>query len=140
MSLTPEQETSILRFGRYPPKARRFALSDTERKVSERVFGNVILEVIVGIRREIIDELLPPLVKRISDLEERLAALEARPASGGVEYKGVWESNRKYLEGSLCTHAGGLWLAKVDSYSRPGGGNDDWVLCVKSGRAEDKRR
>ena len=43
----------------------------------------------------------------------------------------VWREG-KFKSGSLCTHQGGLWLAKHDTDARPGV-DESWLLVVKSG-------
>lgn len=69
--------------------------------------------------------------KRIAELERRIAELEARPA---LKHMGVHTENRAYLEGSLVTRAGGLWLATAPTSDVPGNSRA-WRLIVKQGRA-----
>ena len=64
-------------------------------------------------------------------LEERVKALEARPAG---EWRGVWKQG-VYPECSMITDQGGLWVAKRSTTTRPGSAGSDWVLIVKSGGA-----
>lgn len=67
-------------------------------------------------------------VTGISDFEERLAELEARPV---FDYRGVWEA-REYIPGQLVTHHGSMWFCKSTTRSQPP--SAEWQLCVKSGR------
>lgn len=65
-------------------------------------------------------------------LEQRVAALEAKPTTG-VRYAGIWTENSAYTEGDLVTDRGSLWLARGATERRPGG--PPWQLIVKSGTA-----
>lgn len=64
-----------------------------------------------------------------SALEERIAALEARPT---VKYLGVWKEGKAYVGGSMVTDKGSVWHADRATMQRPGA-SDDWVLAVKRG-------
>ena len=67
-------------------------------------------------------------------LEARVAALEARSEKSISDY-GVWKSNVEYPPGAAVTHAGGLWIAKLQTTGcRPGDGAL-WRLAVKKGSA-----
>src|SRR5262245_65516422 len=124
--MTPLHQADTDRAECYAPRRNGHAKQNV---VGRRELENLLIKMFALARREVVDELLPPLIAR-------LEALEARPqTTTGVKWAGIWSAGQKYLEGSLCTHAGGLWLCRRESYTRPGG-NDDWVLIVKSGRAE----
>ena len=78
------------------------------------------------------------ITDEITPLKTRIAELEARPASAGVKYAGVWkEETGIYAEGSLTTYAGGLWLAQKTTHRKPGQTSSDWVLVVKRGAFDD---
>ena len=72
--------------------------------------------------------------KRVDAMEARLSRLEQQKSSG-VHWRGIHEPGRAYLEGSLVTKRGGLWLATEDTADTPGGadGAAAWRLVVKSG-------
>jgi hypothetical protein len=75
-------------------------------------------------------ETLAPYLKKIEQLEQRVAELEARPA---LKYLGVFrDDGRKYSEGSAVTHDGGIWIALKATTERPSH-SADWQLAVKSG-------
>ncbi len=76
---------------------------------------------------------LQDMNERNRERNARLAALEARPASGGVRWAGTWKSNRQFREGELCTWRGGLWLATRTTNDRPGTDDSGFRLIVKSG-------
>jgi hypothetical protein len=67
----------------------------------------------------------------IVPLQERIKALEARPTTG-VKYCGIWRGNCEFDEGSLVTHAGGLWVSKSQTNDKPGT-SSNWQLVSKSG-------
>lgn len=71
--------------------------------------------------------------KRLA-LEQRVAALEARPAPG-VEYAGTHEVGKAYPGGQLVTKGGGLWLSLRATNQTPGMDPLNWKLIVKSGAA-----
>ena len=75
----------------------------------------------------------PRVGGRITALEARIVALEARP--DGVKYAGVWRTGQPYAEGQLTTHKGGLWLAESPTTFAPGAAGSGWKLIVKSGDA-----
>ena len=69
--------------------------------------------------------------KRI-DLEDRVAALEARPP---VPWQGVWDAEKQFTRNSFCSDRGAMWFAMADSKGvRPGSGDGVWKLCVKAGK------
>src|SRR5262245_43814415 len=98
--------------GRFPPPVNGRAKPDG---VCRNEFESTLIRVIALLRREITDELVAPLAARI-------AALEARPASGpGIEYRGIWQAGEKYSAGAMTTFQGGLWLCRAAStFTRPG--------------------
>jgi hypothetical protein len=73
---------------------------------------------------------------QFAEIERRLAALEAQPTSkgAGVTWAGIYRAGNTYDEGQLVTHAGGLWLARRDTDSKPG--SEAWTLVVKRGEYE----
>jgi hypothetical protein len=90
---------------------------------------------------------IKPLVARLDEQQQRIAALEPRitqleqqqKAAPAVSYRGVYESGAVYKAGELTTRAGGLWLAKRQTSQTPGqsqtGTDPDFVLIVKRGAA-----
>jgi hypothetical protein len=70
--------------------------------------------------------------ERLTDLEARLAAVEARPA---LAYCGPYEPGRGYQAGALVSKHGGLWLATAATSDTPGQGATAWRLIVNSGSA-----
>ena len=65
------------------------------------------------------------------ELEERVAALEAKPT---LAYRGVWDGAKLYAPGTFITHGGSVWHSDVESRGvRPGEGNSIWRLAVKRG-------
>jgi hypothetical protein len=70
--------------------------------------------------------------ERISTLEQRIAALEARPL--GVRYAGVWDAETDYAPDMAVSSSGSIWIARSPSRGlRPGEG-PEWQLAVKRGR------
>ena len=50
-------------------------------------------------------------------------------------FRGLYEAGRKYAVGDMVTRSGSLWHCDVDGVStEPGGSEEGWTLCVKSGR------
>ena len=76
---------------------------------------------------------------RLDALEQRLAALEAKPS---IKYCGTWAANGDYTVGDATTHKGSLWICKANHVqSEPGVDFVCWQLAVKKGRdARDVRR
>ena len=71
---------------------------------------------------------------RIKLLEERIVALETRPANQpGVHYGGVHDVAKRYPPGCLVTRSGGLWLALEESEAEIPGLSPKWRLVVKGG-------
>lgn len=71
-------------------------------------------------------------------LEERIAALEARPA---MKDAGVWMPATHYEAGDLVTFGGSGWVAKIASTGVKPGDGAAWRLFVKKGRdARDQDR
>lgn len=66
----------------------------------------------------------------VDPLRARVKALEERPA---LAYKGVFEANVLYREGSLVTRSGSLWLALHDTRAVPGSEPSAWRLVAKNG-------
>jgi hypothetical protein len=70
--------------------------------------------------------------ERITELEKRVATLEARPT--GLRYCGVWEPFGDYQKDDGCTYHGSLWVALRASSGEAPEGSDAWRLCCKRGR------
>ena len=81
----------------------------------------------------IADTLVGIIVANIKPLEQRIAALETRPA---VKYCGTFEESTGYPEGSMTTRSGGLWVATRATTATPGTDESGWLLVVKKGQAE----
>jgi hypothetical protein len=93
--------------------------------ISRKEFEAMLVQIIAGIRREIITEFLPPILRR-------LAELEARPQ---LAYRGVWRHAENYPAGSLTTHASALWYAERATDQKPGdSGDSGWKLILKADR------
>lgn len=48
--------------------------------------------------------------------------------------RGVWRSGESYLKGDGVTWAGSFWIAQAETTDKPGEGQTQWRLAVKSGR------
>ncbi len=70
--------------------------------------------------------------ERLAPMEARIAQLEQKPV---VKYAGIWQQSKTYPEGSLITHAGGLWLATETTSGTPGTDASGFRLVVKRGAA-----
>lgn len=69
----------------------------------------------------------------IAALEQRVAALEARPL--GVRYAGVWDADHAYVPDEAVTFRGSLFIALAPSSNvKPEGAEGVWRLAVKRGR------
>lgn len=86
-------------------------------------------KLISAINKRLSDELLP-MVKKILELEKRIALSQEQG-----KYVGVYLSGHNYKKGNFCTHSGSLWVCKQDTQSRPGT-NSDWQLCAKGGHGK----
>lgn len=76
---------------------------------------------------------LQKLYARTSDLEQRLAALEASQTKSLADsYRGTFLTGTKYARGDLLTHGGSLFLCMRDTSSKPET-DDSWRLIVKRG-------
>lgn len=73
---------------------------------------------------------LAPLVKRLGELERRLAEAE----KGGLRYRGVWAEKMRARVGDCTTYQGSLWICERGTTKRPGDGDSGWKLAVKRGR------
>lgn len=47
---------------------------------------------------------------------------------------GFYQEGKTYQPGDGVTFGGSYWIAKADTGTKPGTGNDDWRLAVKKGR------
>jgi hypothetical protein len=86
---------------------------------------------------------LGPLVKSIAhtmraddaklraDLEERIKALEARPAA--LAYGGTWNQGQQSTRGIFYTDKGSVWFCRETTRDRPGA-SGCFQLAVKAGR------
>jgi hypothetical protein len=65
-------------------------------------------------------------------IEQRLAALEARP---GLKYMGAHEPTQLYQPGDVVTAQGSMWACReAVAGAAPEDGSPCWTLCVKRGR------
>jgi len=62
----------------------------------------------------------------------RIEELEVGAKS--LRYEGVWQADRTYSKGSLCTWGGSCWHANIDTDAKPGEDREAWTLMVKKGR------
>ena len=69
---------------------------------------------------------------KIAALEKRCSELEAKKLP---TYAGTFADGKAYIQSSLVTDRGGLWLALRDTAQRPGGPDSGWRLVVKKGEA-----
>ncbi len=76
---------------------------------------------------DIIAANIAPLVAQVEQLQQRIAALEARPA---LKFVGPWRDGTNYLAGSIVQKHG-LWLAESDTHATPGEENSGWRLILK---------
>jgi hypothetical protein len=72
------------------------------------------------------------LLLRVKSLEER-----DRKSIAGVRWCGTFKAGQSYVEGSLTTDRGSLWLARGCTSVRPGDGSD-WVLVCKNGSHRER--
>jgi hypothetical protein len=72
----------------------------------------------------------------LDDHATRIAALEAemvRVRERGLEYFGTWQPGQ-YRPGSVVTHGGHLWIARVGTSATPGGSSEGaraWTMAVR---------
>lgn len=85
---------------------------------------------------EWLKEAFHPVNKRISELEQRVQAVERSIKEvREVTYKGTWKDGDVYSKGNMVTMSGCVWACMADrTIERPGNGSSDWRLAVKSGR------
>jgi hypothetical protein len=76
-------------------------------------------------------ESIAPYLKRIEQLEQRVAELEA--SASEMKYCGVWREGKTYSSGSFATHDGAMFHANRKTSERPGS-SGDWVMAAKSGQ------
>ena len=83
---------------------------------------------------EMLGEEAGMMEKRLAD---RIGSLERRRE---LCYRGVWQPATSYVENSVVTQDGSLFIAKEETTLKPGDGNGAWQLAVKRGRdAKDDR-
>ena len=68
--------------------------------------------------------------QRLSKLEARVAALEARKS---MAVKGVWHPDAEYFEGDAATDRGSLWVCTRPTRGSRPGSDGSWTLAVKRG-------
>jgi hypothetical protein len=78
---------------------------------------------------------IKPLAAQIEQQQQRIAALEARPA---VKYYGVHDDGTTYPERAMTTRSGGLWVATRGTTATPGTDDSGWLLVVKKGQAVER--
>jgi hypothetical protein len=69
-------------------------------------------------------------------VRQEIAKAKSELRQEALKMGGVWHEGERYLENTLVTHHGGLWLACCDTDTRPGSGSPAWRLAVKSGSAK----
>lgn len=86
--------------------------------------------VTLGLLKRVVE----PIIKAFKDrtehvkmLEERVAALEARPQ---MQYRGVWSAGTRYHVGNFVTDHGSIFYCRNATIERPGA-SAHWVLAVK---------
>ena len=73
-----------------------------------------------------------PLTAHVRSIEQRLAALEAKPS---VKYCGVWKPGGAYAPGDAATHKGALWICKAATTGEPSKDFVGWQLALRKGGA-----
>jgi hypothetical protein len=83
--------------------------------------------------REFVESHVNKLKAENVALASRVKLLEDRPP---LKYHGAWTAGKTYVENSLVTKGGCLWIAKQTTAAYPSGQAepDSWQLCVKCGR------
>ena len=82
-------------------------------------------------RREGVKKALGGIYGMLIALRRQVRELQARPT---LKYAGAWKSNDEYVESSLVSHSGSLFIATIKSKGlRPGDGSG-WKLVCKRGR------
>jgi hypothetical protein len=71
-------------------------------------------------------------MRRRREIEARISALEARPATLADAYDGAWKTG-SYKRGRVVTYGGSMFLCMKDTEAQPET-STDWVLSVKRGR------
>ena len=94
---------------------------------AEGTLVDTLALVIAAVRRES-DE-------KIATLKARIAELEGR---GFTEYKGVYAEGSTYRRGTLVTDHGSMWLALVNTRTRPPG--DAWKMTARPPRVPTASR
>ena len=83
---------------------------------------------------KLIEQQVGPLLKRLDALEKDNAELRAATVKNLADaYQGIWAPGRTYTRGDVSTYDGSLWLAQVDTNTKPGG-DAAWRLIVRKGR------
>ena len=67
---------------------------------------------------------------RIEALEQRIAALEAKPS---VKFCGTWARGKTYEPGDAVVRDGGLWICKAQTPGEPSKDFVGWQLAVRKG-------
>lgn len=83
--------------------------------------NEILMSGIGEVIRTHVDAKLRPLQQKIEELEKRAVP----------KWQGTYREGEVYVEASLTTHGGSLWLAKRSTMNKPG--HEDWVLVVKRG-------
>lgn len=73
---------------------------------------------------------LTPRDTRLAELEQRIAKLESRPLQ---KWAGVHVAGTQYVEASLVTRNGSLWVSTSTTTTTPGEPGSAWRLIVKRG-------
>lgn len=87
--------------------------------------------VTVAYFNECIEGIAKVVTERLTALEGRATALEAKPS---LKYEGVWDRAKVYSVGNFCTHEGSLWHCCDDNINAEPGPSAAWRLAVKRGR------
>lgn len=118
--MTDEQATALLK-------------TRGERPIKFRHLPGV-MDAVADIIRQYTDAALAPLSKRLDALERENAELKAAGTTTLADaYQGIWAPGRNYKRGDVSTHDGSVWLAQVDTNTKPGS-DAAWRMLVKRGR------
>lgn len=80
-------------------------------------------------------DMFKPLLARIEAIESGLKAAKDAIVTGGIRYRGVFDSQIVYRQGDIVTLGGSGWVSLADSNkTRPGDTGNRWQLFVKAGR------
>lgn len=111
------------------PQSPASSVLRREVSISQGIFS-ALVGVIASVKAETLASIGFEEARR-RKLEERVAALEARPM---LEYTGTWTPTKEYRPGQFTTCDGGLWHCEIRGRGEKPGTGKSWKLAVKSPR------